>query len=108
MTENNENEFIPFADRVGNNLNRRKLTIVSQTPNEMVVDVTRDDSDITSEGSKLTASKLNEVFNEIKSELNSQDKGFQTQVVVLVLEMGQSVVLTLFNSELGLTQYQRV
>ena len=30
MTENNENEFIPFADRVGNNLNRRKLTIVSQ------------------------------------------------------------------------------
>ena len=80
MTENNENEFIPFADRVGNNLNRRKLTIVSQTPNEMVVDVTRDDSDITSEGSKLTASKLNEVFNEIKSELNSQDKGTKVKI----------------------------
>ena len=80
MTENNENEFIPFADRVGNNLNRRKLTIVSQTPNEMVVDVTRDDSDITSEGSKLTASKLNEVFNKIKSELNSQDKGTKVKI----------------------------
>ncbi len=80
MTENNTNEFIPFADRVGNNLNRRKLTIVSQTPNEMVVDVTRDDSDITSEGSKLTASKLNEVFNEIKSELNSQDKGTKVKI----------------------------
>lgn len=80
MTENNENEFIPFADRVGNNLNRRKLTIVSQTPNEMIVDVTREDSDITSEGSKLTASKLNEVFNEIKSELNSQDKGTKVKI----------------------------
>ena len=80
MTENNTNEFIPFADRVGNNLNRRKLTIVSQTPNEMVVDVTREDSDITSEGSKLTASKLNEVFSEIKSELNSQDKGTKVKI----------------------------
>lgn len=80
MTENNENEFIPFADRVGNNLNRRKLTIVSQTPNEMIVDVTREDSDITSEGSKLTASKLNEVFNEIKAELNSQDKGTKVKI----------------------------
>lgn len=80
MTENNTNEFIPFADRVGNNLNRRKLTIVSQTPNEMIVDVTRADGDVTSEGSKLTASKLNEVFSEIKSELNSQDKGTKVKI----------------------------
>ena len=28
-----------FSNRTGNNLNRRKLTIVSQTANEMIVDV---------------------------------------------------------------------
>lgn len=80
MTENNENGYIPFTDRVGSNLNRRKLSIVSQTPNEMIVDVFRADGDVTSEGTKLTASKLNEVFNEIKSELTSQDKGTKVKV----------------------------
>ena len=49
-----------YKNRIGNNLNRRKLTIVSQTPNEMIVDVERADSiEQGNEGTPITASTLN-------------------------------------------------
>ena len=49
-----------YKNRIGNNLNRRKLTIVSQTANEMIVDVERADSiEQGNEGTPITASTLN-------------------------------------------------
>ena len=42
MSENNKEQ--DFVDRVSIHRNRRKLTIISQSPNEMIVDVERADS----------------------------------------------------------------
>lgn len=43
-----------FIDRQGQNLNRKKLTIISQTPTEMIVDVARYDN-ATTEGTPINA-----------------------------------------------------
>ena len=47
-----------FIDRQGQNLNRKKLTIISQTPTEMIVDVARYDN-ATTEGTPINANVFN-------------------------------------------------
>ena len=62
MSENNKEQ--DFVDRVSTHRNRRKLTIISQSPNEMIVDVERADS-ATINGSIISADTLNDFQDEI-------------------------------------------
>ena len=53
-----------FNDRQGTNLNRKRLTIISQTPTEIIADIERADT-ITQEGTKINASVFNAFQNSI-------------------------------------------
>ncbi len=64
MSENNELEN--FVDRVSTNPNRRKLTIVSQSPTEIIADVSRYDTDVTQTGTKISASDLQDIVDKVK------------------------------------------
>ena len=55
-----------FKDRTGENLNRKKLKIISQSPTEMIVDMERFD-EANEEGTKINAS----VFNTFQQEIDS-------------------------------------
>ena len=55
-----------FQDRQGSNLNRKKLRIVSQTADEIIVDVERADSP-TQEGTPINASTMNQFQQEINT-----------------------------------------
>ena len=74
MSENTNIEYTPFIDSTGANLNRRKLKIVSQTPDEIIVDIERCDTS-TVDGTPLNATFLNDKFEEIKSAIIAQDEG---------------------------------
>lgn len=66
MSENNSIINTGFTDRQGSNLNRRKLTILSQTPEEMIVQVDRADSDfVTVPSSPITSADLNAIIAKI-------------------------------------------
>lgn len=66
MSENNTILNTGFTDRQGSNLNRRKLTILSQTPEEMIVQVDRADSDfVTVPSSPITSADLNAIIAKI-------------------------------------------
>ncbi len=58
-----------FKDRQGQNLNRKKIKIISQTPTEIVADIERFDN-VTEEGTKINAS----VFNAFQSEINESSR----------------------------------
>lgn len=60
-----------FKNREGENLNRRKLTIISQNENEMIVDVERAETNIINEGTSLTAEVLNVWNGKIDTAYNS-------------------------------------
>lgn len=79
MSDNtNLNESELFVDRTGTNLNRRKLSIVSQAPNEMIVDVYRlDNSD---NGTKINAETLNDRFQSIVNQINTIDSGTMVKI----------------------------
>ncbi len=64
MSENNELEN--FVDRVSTNPNRRKLTIVSQTPTEIIADISRYDTNITEPGTRINASDLQDIVDKVK------------------------------------------
>ena len=51
-----------FNDRQGTNLNRKRLTIISQTPTEIIADIERADNP-TQEGTKINASVFNNFEN---------------------------------------------
>ena len=55
-----------FQNRQGTNLNRKRLTIISQTPTEIIADIERADN-VTQEGTKIDAS----VFNAFQDSINS-------------------------------------
>ena len=84
MSENIEGQSLivsPFENRTGPYLNRRKLTIVSQTPTELIVDVTRiDDLDLDN-GSKIDADTLNAKFQSIINQINTLDSGTRIKIV---------------------------
>ena len=83
MSENNDNQqtlTTPFVDRTGANLNRRKLTIISQTPNEMIVDVARFDNLDPDNGSKINAETLNSKFQSIVNQINTMDTGTMVKI----------------------------
>ena len=58
-----------FKNRQGSHPNRKILNIISQTPTQIVVDVERDNTGVTEEGTKLTAEVFNTFQNEIKAEI---------------------------------------
>ena len=74
-----DTEYIPFFDREGQNLNRRKLKIVSQTPDEIIVDIERCDTS-TVDGTPLNATTLNNKFDEIESALTAHEFGSVVKV----------------------------
>jgi len=55
-----------FKDRQGSNLNRKRISIVSQTPNEIIADITRADNP-TDEGTPINAGTFNDFQTEIDS-----------------------------------------
>lgn len=55
-----------FKDRTGTNLNRKKITIISQTPTEIIADIERADNPI-EEGTTINAS----VFTAFQENINS-------------------------------------
>ena len=55
-----------FKDREGINLNRKRLTIISQTPTEIIADIERADT-VTQEGTKINAS----VFNAFQASIDA-------------------------------------
>ena len=59
-----------FENRTGKNLNRRKLTIVSQTPTEIIADIERLDGPITNPGTPLTAENL-ELIQKVVDDANA-------------------------------------
>ncbi len=79
MSENTNIEYTPFIDSTGANLNRRKLKIVSQTPDEIIVDIERCDTS-TVDGTPLNATTLNNKFNEIESALTAHEFGSVVKV----------------------------
>ena len=75
MSENNKEQ--DFVDRVSIHRNRRKLTIISQSPNEMIVDVERADS-ATINGSIISADTLNDFQDEIDTANSYASSAFST------------------------------
>ena len=63
MSENNELEN--FVDRVSTHPNRRKLTIISQSPTEIIADVSRYDTEVTQQGTKISASDLQDIVDKV-------------------------------------------
>lgn len=63
MSENNELEN--FVDRVSTHPNRRKLTIISQSPTEIIADVSRCDTEVTQQGTKINASDLQDIVDKV-------------------------------------------
>lgn len=63
MSENNELEN--FVDRVSTHPNRRKLTIISQSPTEIIADVSRFDTEVTQQGTKINASDLQDIVDKV-------------------------------------------
>lgn len=55
-----------FQNRQGTNLNRKRLTIISQTPTEIIADIERADN-ATQEGTKIDAN----VFNTFQSSIDT-------------------------------------
>ena len=74
-----------FKDRIANNLNRKKLNIINQTPTTLIVDVERADSDVIEEGTVINAQLFkdfqNEIINEIPTKISqlTNDMGFLTE-----------------------------
>lgn len=60
-----------FTNRDSQYINRRKLTIVSQAPNEMVVDIAREDGEVEVVGSSIDASTMNEFLSEVNTAVNT-------------------------------------
>ncbi|MBO5102684.1 MAG: hypothetical protein J6C13_01160 [Clostridia bacterium] len=58
-------DFDGFKDNTKENKTRRKLTIISQTPTEMVVDIDRIE-EVSTDATKLNATNLNEMVDSIK------------------------------------------
>ena len=63
MSDNNELEN--FVDRVSTYPNRRKLTIISQSPTEIIADVSRYDTNVTKTGTKINASDLQDIVDKV-------------------------------------------
>ena len=61
-----ETELKDFEDRISTHPNRRKLTIVSQTPTEIIADVSRYDTNVTEPGTKINASDLQDIVDKVK------------------------------------------
>ena len=59
-----------FKNRQGENLNRKRLEIVSQTPTQLIVDVFSAASNVTEYGTPINAETLNTLQNEINGKLN--------------------------------------
>lgn len=53
-----------FVDRESQFPNRRRLEIVSQTPNEIIADIYREEGNVDVEGTPITAEKLNQLKTE--------------------------------------------
>lgn len=71
MSENNNVNFTPFNDVEELN-NQRKLKILSQTPSEMIVEISRViEPSETEQTNAINATNLNSRFNEMKNSLNS-------------------------------------
>ena len=64
-----------FKDRQGENLNRRKIKIISQSATEILADIERADT-VTEEGTPINAS----VFNNFQSQLDSMNNSITTAV----------------------------
>ena len=63
MSDNNELEN--FVDRVSTYPNRRKLTIISQSPTEIIADVSRYDTNVTKTGTKISADDLQNIIDKV-------------------------------------------
>lgn len=74
-----------FKNRQGENLNRKRLEIVSQTPTQLVVDVFSAASNVTEYGTPINAETLTELQNEIVEKLEEfesllRDKGATVKI----------------------------
>ncbi len=68
-----------FQNRSGTNLNRRKLTIISQSANEMIVDMERADNVQTgNEGTTLNADVMNALDDRITAAENNSSTALST------------------------------
>ena len=59
-----------FVDRVAEHLNRRKLTIISQTPTEIIADISRAEGTVNKPGTPLTADNLKAIIEIIEQGKN--------------------------------------
>ena len=66
-----------FKDRQGTNLNRKRISIVSQTPNEIIADIVRADNP-TEEGTEINAATFNQFQNEIN---DANEKSNQAETI---------------------------
>ena len=60
-----EIELKDFENRVSTHPNRRKLTIISQSPTEIIADIERADKNTTKEGTKIDAEELQVIINKV-------------------------------------------
>lgn len=58
-----------FKNRISENPNRKKLVIVSQTPNEIIADLYRADTNVAQQGDTINA----EVLNQFQDEINTSN-----------------------------------
>ena len=79
MSENTDNTSEVnnyFKDRESNHSNRRKLKIVTQTPDEIIVDVERLDDSTGEYGTPVNAATFNEIF----AQITAAEKGSVVEV----------------------------
>lgn len=60
-----------FKNRQSQYINRRKLTIISQTPNELIVDIARNDGVISEAGSGINASVMNDFNSQVNTAVSN-------------------------------------
>ena len=79
MSENTDNTSEVnnyFKDRESNHSNRRKLKIITQTPDEIIVDVERLDESTGEDGTPVNATTFNEIF----ARITAAEKGSVVEV----------------------------
>jgi len=103
---------LEFKDRVSSNPNRRKLTIVQQQGNEMLVDMERADTNVTEQGTAINSAFLRnwndcikhavEQSNSAKtSAQNAQDEAQRAKTSALESENKVNTAITNVNNAIG-------
>ena len=90
-----------FVDRESQFPNRRRLEIVSQTPNEIIADIYREEGNVSESGTPITAQMLNDMKNEFANQGTTIKINDQAQASVTFTSDPQSQINNKANLDAG-------